>query len=97
VAFSKLALALILGVFCNLAYLGGTIVAFVIWTTAEGFGGPYVAGSTAGLARNWAAMRLWRLEKSDKAARGLVFTRTTAVFRCLWGLECRDQTPRSGP
>ncbi len=41
-----LALALIFGLFSNLAYLGGIMLAFVIWTTAEGFGGPYVAGST---------------------------------------------------
>jgi len=48
VALSELALALalIFGVFSNLAYLGGTILAFVIWSTAEGFGGPYVTGST---------------------------------------------------
>lgn len=48
VALSELALALalIFGLFSNLAYLGGTILAFVIWTAAEGFGGPYVAGST---------------------------------------------------
>ncbi len=45
-AEAALALALILGLFSNLAYLGGSILAFVIWSTAEGFGGPYVAGST---------------------------------------------------
>jgi len=27
-------------------YLGGSVLAFVIWSTAEGFGGPYVVGST---------------------------------------------------
>lgn len=46
VAETALALALIFGVLSNLAYLGGTMLAFVIWSTAEGFGGPYVAGST---------------------------------------------------
>lgn len=46
VAETSLALALIFGVLSNLAYLGGTMLAFVIWSTAEGFGGPYVAGST---------------------------------------------------
>jgi thiosulfate dehydrogenase [quinone] large subunit len=43
---TALAVALILGVFSNLATLGGLLLCLVIWTTAEGFGGPYVAGST---------------------------------------------------
>ncbi len=48
VAFAEtaLAIALILGVFSNLAFFGGVLLSFVIWSTAEGFGGPYVAGST---------------------------------------------------
>ncbi len=41
-----LAVALILGLFSNLAYLGGILLCLVIWSTAEGLGGPYVAGST---------------------------------------------------
>jgi len=41
-----LAIALILGVFSNLAYIGGGLLSLVIWSTAEGLGGPYVAGST---------------------------------------------------
>jgi len=41
-----LAIALILGVFTNLACLGGAVMSFMIWSTAEGFGGPYVPGST---------------------------------------------------
>lgn len=41
-----LALALILGLFSNLAYAGGILLCLVIWSTAEGLGGPYVAGST---------------------------------------------------
>jgi thiosulfate dehydrogenase (quinone) large subunit len=46
VSETTLAIALIVGVFCNLADLGGVLLALVIWTTAEGFGGPYKAGST---------------------------------------------------
>ena len=45
-AETALAVALILGVFNNISYLGGVLLAFVIWSTAEGFGGPYKAGST---------------------------------------------------
>lgn len=45
-AETALALALIFGLLSNLAYLGGSLLAFIIWSTAEGFGGPYVAGST---------------------------------------------------
>lgn len=43
---SALAIALIFGVFVNIASLGGILLTLVIWSTAEGFGGPYKAGST---------------------------------------------------
>ncbi len=43
---TALAIALILGLFSNMAYLGGSLLALVIWSTAEGLGGPYTAGST---------------------------------------------------
>lgn len=43
---TALAIALIFGVFSNLASLGGVLLTLVIWSTAEGFGGPYKAGST---------------------------------------------------
>ncbi|MEO9227390.1 MAG: hypothetical protein ABI216_00360 [Devosia sp.] len=43
---TALAFALILGLFSNLAALGGLLLCLVIWTTAEGFGGPYAPGST---------------------------------------------------
>jgi thiosulfate dehydrogenase (quinone) large subunit len=43
---TALAVALIFGVFSNLAALGGLLLTLVIWSTAEGFGGPYKAGST---------------------------------------------------
>ncbi len=45
-AETALAFALIFGVLSNLAYLGGSILSLVIWSTAEGFGGPYVVGAT---------------------------------------------------
>jgi nitrite reductase (NO-forming) len=43
---AALALCLILGVFVDLACIGGSVLAVLVWTTAEGFGGPYKAGST---------------------------------------------------
>lgn len=43
---TALATGLIFGIFTNLAVLGGLLLTLVIWTTAEGFGGPYTAGST---------------------------------------------------
>jgi len=46
VAETVIALALILGVFMNLTSVLGVLLAVVIWSTAEGFGGPYQAGST---------------------------------------------------
>jgi thiosulfate dehydrogenase [quinone] large subunit len=45
-AETALAVGLILGVFSNIVDLGGVMLAFVIWSSAEGFGGPYKAGST---------------------------------------------------
>jgi nitrite reductase (NO-forming) len=41
-----IAVALILGVFTNLTSVVGIFLSTAIWTTAEGFGGPYQAGST---------------------------------------------------
>ena len=43
---TAVAIGLIFGLFSNLTYLAGSVLAFVIWSTAEGFGGPYKAGST---------------------------------------------------
>lgn len=43
---TSIAIALILGVFMNFTNLVGIMLSVVIWTTAEGFGGPYQAGST---------------------------------------------------
>lgn len=43
---TAIALALILGAFTNLTAVVGTVLSVVIWSTAEGFGGPYTAGST---------------------------------------------------
>jgi thiosulfate dehydrogenase (quinone) large subunit len=43
---TAVAIALILGVFVNLTAVIGALLAMVIWSTAEGFGGPYKAGST---------------------------------------------------
>ncbi len=45
-AETALGLALIFGVLTEFAIVGGIALSFVIWSTAEGFGGPYVAGST---------------------------------------------------
>ncbi len=43
---TAIAITLIVGAFSNLTYVVGVLLSIVIWTTAEGFGGPYVAGST---------------------------------------------------
>lgn len=45
-AETTLALGLVLGIFTRLACYGGIAFSLVIWSTTEGFGGPYVAGST---------------------------------------------------
>jgi uncharacterized membrane protein YphA (DoxX/SURF4 family) len=43
---TTVALALILGAFTNLASFVGMSMSLIIWSTAEGFGGPYMASST---------------------------------------------------
>lgn len=43
---TAIGVALIFGVLMNLTNLAGVLLSVVIWTTAEGFGGPYQAGST---------------------------------------------------
>lgn len=41
-----IAIGLLLGLFNNLAYAGGTLLSIVIWAVPEGFGGPYAPGAT---------------------------------------------------
>ena len=43
---TAIAIGLLFGFFTEVAIAGGIALSFVIWSTAEGFGGPYVAGST---------------------------------------------------
>ncbi len=43
---TAIAVGLIFGLFTKVAHLGGMAMSLVIWSTAEGFGGPYMAGST---------------------------------------------------
>lgn len=45
-AETAIAVGLIFGLFTKGAHLGGMAMSLVIWSTAEGFGGPYTAGST---------------------------------------------------
>lgn len=46
IAETSLAIGMIFGLFTRLVIIGGITLAFIIWSTAEGLGGPYVAGST---------------------------------------------------
>ena len=43
---TAIALALILDVFTNSAVVAGSVLSILIWSTAEGFDGPYKSGST---------------------------------------------------
>lgn len=43
---TAIALALILGLLCNFTYIAGGIFSLIIWSTVEGFGGPYRPGAT---------------------------------------------------
>jgi nitrite reductase (NO-forming) len=46
VAETLIALALIFGFARKMTYTAAAIFSFLIWSTAEGFGGPYMSGST---------------------------------------------------
>lgn len=43
---TAIAIGLIFGIFGNLTNIGGFFLSLMIWSTAEGFGGPYMPGST---------------------------------------------------
>ncbi len=43
---TAIAIGLIFGLFTRTTIVVGGILSFVIWSTAEGFGGPYVSGAT---------------------------------------------------
>jgi uncharacterized membrane protein YphA (DoxX/SURF4 family) len=43
---TAIALGLMFGLFTKGAHVGGIAMSIVIWSTSEGFGGPYMAGST---------------------------------------------------
>jgi uncharacterized membrane protein YphA (DoxX/SURF4 family) len=43
---TAVAIGLLFGVLSNFTNVVGILLSIVIWTTAEGFGGPYTAGST---------------------------------------------------
>ena len=46
IAETAIALSLLSGILSKWAMYGGIAMALIIWSTAEGFGGPYMAGST---------------------------------------------------
>ncbi len=45
-AETVLAFGLVFGIFTRFVCYGGIVFSLIIWSTAEGFGGPYAAGST---------------------------------------------------
>ncbi len=45
-AETAIAIGLLFGLFTRVAIAGGIVLSLIIWATAEGFGGPYTAGST---------------------------------------------------
>ncbi|MBI3572468.1 DoxX family protein [Candidatus Kaiserbacteria bacterium] len=46
IAETAIAVGLLFGFLTEIAIAGGILMTLVIWSTAEGFGGPYAAGST---------------------------------------------------
>jgi uncharacterized membrane protein YphA (DoxX/SURF4 family) len=53
-----IAVALIFGIMSNLTNIGGILLTTVIWTTAEGFGGPYAPGLGGHRLRDYLHTRL---------------------------------------
>jgi len=43
---TSIAIGLLFGLFSNLDYAAGTLLALIIWSVPEGFGGPYTPGAT---------------------------------------------------
>ncbi len=43
---TAVAIGLIFGIFSNITMISGFFLSLMIWSTAEGFGGPYMPGST---------------------------------------------------
>ena len=41
-----IAIGLLLGLFSNLTFAGGSLLSLIIWAVPEGFGGPYTPGAT---------------------------------------------------
>lgn len=61
-AETAIAIGLIFGLFTKVAMAGGIVLTLIIWSTAEGLGGPYVAGSTdigAGIIYTIVFVALW--------------------------------------
>jgi uncharacterized membrane protein YphA (DoxX/SURF4 family) len=59
---TAIAIGLIFGFFTRTALLSGIILALVIWTVPEGFGGPYVSGATdigTGIIYVFVLIALW--------------------------------------
>jgi uncharacterized membrane protein YphA (DoxX/SURF4 family) len=64
---SLIALSLLLGIARRITYLGGALLSFLIWAIGEGFGGPYVAGSTdigAGIIYVFVFLLLYAVDSS---------------------------------
>ena len=76
-AETAIAIGLLFGLFTKIALGGGFAMTLVIWSTAEGFGGPYVPGSTdVGAAIIYALLflalfsgRCWQQYSIDKLLR----------------------------
>jgi thiosulfate dehydrogenase (quinone) large subunit len=59
---TAIAIGLIFGLFTRIAIVGGILLALVIWSVPEAFGGPYVAGSTdigTGIIYIFVFLALW--------------------------------------
>lgn len=94
VSETGLAISLILGAFSNLAYLGGSLLALVIWSTAEGLGGPYKAGSTdIGTAVIY--VFVFALLFLSRAGLELGFDRLLSVRLRAWAFLASGSTPAS--
>lgn len=62
VSETAIAIGLVFGLFTRTAIVGGILLSLLIWAIPEGFGGPYVAGSTdigTGIIYAFVLVALW--------------------------------------
>jgi nitrite reductase (NO-forming) len=90
-----IAVALIFGFARKITYICGAVFSLLIWSTAEGFGGPYTAGSTdVGTALVYALMFLALLAISAQVGTSRYSVDAIIERHVPWWYRIAEVTPR---